>query len=49
MQKTYLTPFTISNRQTLIVRRENAFVNSTLFSGLFTMFLVNHDLKQNIK
>ena len=31
------------------MRRENAFVNSTLFSVLFTMFLVYHDLKQKIK
>ena len=36
-------------RQTLMVRREKAFVNFTLFSILFTMFLVNHELKQNIK
>ena len=40
MQQTYLTPSIISNRQTLIVRRQMPFVNSTLFSVLFTMFLV---------
>ena len=46
--KHYLTPSIISNRQILIVRRENAFCKfHTFFVFLFTMFLVYHDLKQN--
>ena len=44
-----LTPSIISNRQTLIVRGENAFCKFQTFSVLFTMFLVYHDLKQKIK
>ena len=45
----YVTQSIISNRQTLTVRREMPFVNFTLFSVLFTMFLVFHDLKQKLK
>ena len=38
----------ISNRQTLIVRRENAFCIFHTFPVLFTLFLVYHDLKQKL-
>ena len=44
MQLTYLTPSIISNQQTLILRRENAFSKFHFFFGF-----VYHDLKQKIK
>ena len=44
------TIYYFTNRQTIIVRRENVFCKfHTLFSVLFTMFLVYHELKQKIK
>ena len=50
--KHILTPLIVSNRQTLFVRRENAFCKFHTFFQLcflFTMFLVYHDLKKKIK
>ena len=49
MQSTYLTPSIISNRQILIVGRENALNKFHTFSVLLTVFLVYHDLKTKNK